>query len=75
MDEQKPPQEAFPTSGYDNPGMTLLDYFAGQALTGLLTHHARRIADGTEPYEWIAEKAYTMARIMMKTREAGTSSE
>jgi hypothetical protein len=46
-------------------GMDLRDYFAGQALTGLLTEAQ---ADFTD--EAIADLAYSIANAMMKAREA-----
>ena len=51
---------AFPTSGYTN-GMTLLDWFAGQALAGLM-------AAGEPTAETHAEDAYDTAEAMMAER-------
>jgi hypothetical protein len=55
---------AFPSKqgGYD--GMTLRDYFAGQALAG-------RLADGTDGLrQSVAEEAYAYADAMLKARDA-----
>jgi len=54
---------AFP-DGLGKKGMTLRDYFAAQAMQGL-------IVDVVQPqYDYIAETAYSMADAMMKAREA-----
>jgi len=54
---------AFP-DGLGKKGMTLRDYFAAQAMQGL-------IVDVVQPqYDYIAETAYSMADAMMKEREA-----
>lgn len=63
--------KAFPTEhavagamDLKSDGMDLRDYFAGQALTGLLAH------PDTKPDSWIASKAaYQIADNMMKARE------
>lgn len=68
--------KAFPSQGLSNMsggqlyeavynnGMDLRDYFAGQALSGLLAH------PDTKPDSWIASKAaYQIADNMMKARE------
>lgn len=47
------------------PGMTLRDYFAGQALTGLLADPAW---DGT-PFGTVCERAYGYADAMIKARQ------
>lgn len=50
------------------PGMTLRDYFAGQALAGIMSNPA------TADEEWSADKiattAYAVARAMLKAQEA-----
>jgi len=46
-------------------GMTLLDYFAGQALVTL----KRQIQDNDTFYHEIAEKAYHIAEAMLEERE------
>lgn len=56
--------QAFPvrSEGYsDNPGMTLRDYFAGQALSGLATR------DWLDD-DFMAERAYMMAASMIKRK-------
>lgn len=53
---------AYPTNGYTD-GMTLLDWFAGQALAGLL-------AAGEPTAETHAEDAYDTAEAMMQERRA-----
>lgn len=45
-------------------GMDLRDYFAGQALTGLLTEHTGDYHDYA-----LAELAYSLADEMMKARD------
>ena len=45
-------------------GMTLLDYFAGQALAGI----ARGLGDSPN-YDLVAERAYAQADSMLKERE------
>lgn len=45
------------------PGMTLLDYFAGQALAGLLAH-----ASGASPFA-APGTAWTLAEAMLAERE------
>lgn len=49
----------------DKQGMTLRDYFAGQALVGLL---AGRQPNNTYPAEHIAETSYGIADVMMTER-------
>ena len=52
----------FPLEGV-NEGMSLLDYFAGQALKGLL-------ADGNQRYpEILAESCYTYAAAMVAEKK------
>lgn len=49
-----------------DPGMTLRDWFAGQALAGMLASEA-----GIPPYSnsWAAERAYQMADAMLAARK------
>jgi hypothetical protein len=61
---------AFPSEGeghgnpkFHSPGMTLRDYFAGQALSAIADDYQ------SKP-EWIAERAYYIADAMLKAREA-----
>ena len=66
---------AFPNAGYDGPdncadpvpGMTLRDWFAGQALAG-------RMATGVEDYldpRDTASRCYRLADAMLAAREGG----
>lgn len=59
--------QAFPTSGITD-GMSLLDWFAGQAMNGAL---AGRPASGVTDasIELIAADSYKMARAMLDERE------
>ena len=60
---------AFPTgTGVTpyNPGMTLRDYFAAKAMTGLLTAEIV----GEYSNEHVAEISYRIADAMLKAREA-----
>lgn len=62
---------AFPVStidGFTHDGMTLRDWFAGQALGGMLASEA-----GIQPYphEWAAERAYLIADAMLAERGKG----
>ena len=53
------------------PGMSLRDWFAGQALTGILpstdNESGRSAFTETEP-DWIAQKAYELADAMLEAR-------
>ena len=64
------PEAAFPTSATDsyaaNSGMTLLDWFAGQALNGLIDPE-NPPANVRECHD-IASTAYQIAEEMMKAR-------
>ena len=52
-----------PLNPYSQHGMTLRDYFAGQALAG-------RLADGTDRLrQSVAEEAYAYADAMIEARE------
>ncbi len=51
-------------------GMELRDWFAGQALAGLLaTGRDYRNQSGTQGWAWHAEASYSMADAMLKARE------
>jgi hypothetical protein len=68
---------AFPVQAYPgdaanpkvrpNTGMSMRDYFAGQALNGLLAN-PEDTSDGVE-FEDIADYAYNMANVMLVRRE------
>jgi hypothetical protein len=47
-------------------GMTLRDYFAGQALAGMLSEGR----SNSNAIEWMPEKAYDLADAMLAAREA-----
>ena len=51
-----------------SPGMTLRDYFAAKALTGM----SRLIEQGVQP-EQAARDAFAYADAMLKAREGGAS--
>jgi hypothetical protein len=57
---------AFPENceGWED-GMTLRDYFAGQALAGIAADHTLDI-----PYRHMAERAYYIADAMIEVRDA-----
>lgn len=66
MSEQPNNPPAFPNTGDSwslepTPGMTLRDWFAGQALCSLRRHHS-----GSE--EWFAAEAYRQADAMLAAR-------
>lgn len=54
------------------PGMSLRDWFAGQALSGLIASEA-----GGEPYknEWAAERAYLLSDAMLSERAKATGEQ
>jgi len=63
---------AFPCAGKDGmglhylqKGMTLRDWFAGQALSGLMASPA----DTSNALEWAPEEAYAIADAMLDARE------
>lgn len=55
--------DVFPRSVGDHEGMTLLDWFAGQALAGLLSDHTRSM----DPEE-LAEYAFEIADAMLQAK-------
>ena len=68
MNDSKKPYdggEAFPVSG-QNPGMSLRDWFAGQAAIGLLIrgHDPKEIA-------LLAGHSYTIAEALIRERDRG----
>lgn len=64
-----------------SPGMSLRDWFAGQALAGQLASLTNaevvKVANetakelGTTPFEWAAASAYKFADAMLSQRESG----
>ena len=58
-------QKTVPMSNGYNEGMTLRDYFAAKAMTGLLT--AELVGEYSN--EHVAEISYRIADAMMKARE------
>lgn len=65
--------QAFPLSGpmIAAPGMTLRDYFAAAAVTGLLAHpRCNEVGPGYEEItRCIARESYAVADAMLKGRE------
>lgn len=63
---------AFPIStidGYTHYGMTLRDYFAANALNGLLAHGVQRHEAGESARsDWYASTAYQIADAMLAER-------
>jgi hypothetical protein len=55
----------------DFAGMELRDYFAGQALVGLIHHYHEDRAAGHEPLRELAELSYSYADHMLAAREKG----
>lgn len=52
-------------------GISVLDHFAGQAMTGMLAHSTRYKPRAGAPENWhdaIAEEAYEVAEAMMRVR-------
>ncbi len=62
-------QHAFPTENTspEYAGMTLRDWFAGQALAGIC---AREEEDICGSQQYLAENAYEIADAMMRARDA-----
>ena len=63
-DEEEEVQAAFPDRYRD--GMTLRDYFAAQAMQGLLANPECPL----KPLDEVPQASYKMADAMMKAREA-----
>lgn len=75
MSEETNTETAFPAmtpGGYCTPGMTLRDWFAGQAISGLLAMYGRDELDGVAT-EQIAEDAYYIASFMLAVRDCDTT--
>ena len=52
------------------PGMTLLDWFAGQAMLGIITgNHADALVTGKDGAVGMAKDAYIVAAAMLSARE------
>lgn len=58
-----------PGGGY--PGMTLRDYFAAQALAGLIHHYQSDEAISPDPLPDLSRTAYDYADAMLKARIDG----
>jgi hypothetical protein len=56
----------------DDQEMTLRDYFAGQALTGLIQGYAVAYGSPTNAPDEIVSEAYAFADIMLKERSKET---
>ncbi len=65
--ENPPAFPAFtPGSLSEHPGMSLRDWFAGQALAGMLASEAGIQA---YPHDWAAERAFLLADAMLQHRK------
>ena len=53
----------------EEQGMTLRDWFAGQAMQGLIASPRGPANGGTVTDSWVAENAYIVADAMLKARE------
>ncbi len=60
--------EGFGNSTYDTPGMTLRDWFAGQAL-GALSAELKRSEEYGTAMRALASKAFVIADAMLAERE------
>ena len=64
---------AFPNPDYDEQGMTLRDYFAAAALTGMCSQATRQEteerANGSRGGSIFAEAAYVLADAMIRARQ------
>lgn len=73
MEDKGTSDAGFPIVETGLPGMTLLDYFAGQALAGLLAAPSDATSQNIGPsaradHELAASAAYLMARAMLRER-------
>lgn len=81
MSIENPP--AFPKNGGFQDGMTLRDYFAGQAVTamdfirgdGSYSAEDRKRGEPEQHAKWIAISAYRIADAMLAARQKGTPDE
>ena len=81
MTQEQKPDKAFPQlrkdafgDMYSTGGMDLRDYFAGQALAGMLRFQPRDLKTWNDVDEWahgvcVANIAYKLADAMMKARK------
>jgi hypothetical protein len=63
--------DAFPhrdADGFHAPGMTLRDYFAGQAMIGVLIAGVDASVDGEAPADFAARAAYAVADALLRAR-------
>jgi hypothetical protein len=71
------PEVPGPENGYENrPGMSLRDYFAGQALQGFVSSPNIYWPDGCSDAEvdrLFAQKSYEMADVMLAARKGGAA--
>ena len=61
-------QPGGPTMYADSEGMTLRDWFAGQAASGICSSRDEAGVLLEHGYEWIATEAYRVADAMLKER-------
>jgi len=62
-------EPAFPCDSFQDKGMTLRDWFAGQALVGLCAGDNVYIPKGCQWGETMAKTAYEFADAMMEARK------
>ncbi len=61
--------DGVPQVGADHQGMSLRDWFAGQALAGLIANPNRDATRGKKGVEPIAQYAYEYADAMLEARK------
>ena len=59
---------AFPVEQFFDPGMSLWDWFAGQAMVGLMSEPGLRPSN-TDEFEHMATRLYQVADAMLKERK------
>jgi hypothetical protein len=70
MSEKDNQEMAFPMDRYGNQGMTLRDWFAGQAMAGLCAAPDRHVPEGYVIWvTYVSDKAYKLADAMMEARK------
>lgn len=69
MSEQNDGGPAFP-GRYDDRGLSLLDYFAGQVLVGAISHGDSKLVEayGQEDDRILAKAVYRVAEAMLEER-------